>query len=170
MSIKYICFKGGIMARYESKLLYMLFVFGVIALLKGCKEAQAESLKSYSTRLGFKAPVEVYSAISKAAKAYGLDPTKMLAIGLIESGLNPVAFNFNSNGTLDYGLFQINTVIASSECLEYNIYTIIGNSYCAAKVIKRHKLSGDPYYLGRFHSKTPSRKIGYYNKLKELEQ
>jgi hypothetical protein len=118
--------------------------------------------------MGFKAPVAVYKAISDAARTYGLDETKMLRVAIVESSLNPKAHGFNKNGTEDIGLFQINTVIAKDECQEFNLWNVKGNALCAAKVMARHKRSGDPYYIGRYHSKNHSRKLDYYRKVRNL--
>jgi hypothetical protein len=145
----------------------MLGVFGLVLMFKSC-EASAESLADYAKRLGFKPPLEVTKAISYAAKSYGLDEAKLLRIAVIESSLNPKAYGLNRNGTEDVGLFQINTVTYSHECIEFNVWSIKGNALCAAKVLSRHKKSGDPYYIGRYHSLTPSRKLDYYRKVRNI--
>ena len=46
---------------------------------------------------------------SEAAKEYNLAPELLYAIGQHESGLNPAAVNWNSNGTYDFGPMQINS-------------------------------------------------------------
>lgn len=87
---------------------------------------------------------------------------ELTAIGILETGLGSNSKNrINTNGTVDQGIFQINTVNRIS-CIEYNLASIEGNAYCAAKLLhsiaKKHS-----DYLGRYHSKTPSRKIAYQN-------
>lgn len=47
---------------------------------------------------------------AKIAKAFPEDPKLMIAVAKAESGLNPRAIHKNTNGTLDIGIFQINTV------------------------------------------------------------
>lgn len=151
------------------RIIWMLGVFGLVLLFKSC-EAKAESLADYAKRLGFKPSVEVTKAISYAARNYGLDETKLLRIAIVESSLNPKAYGLNKNGTEDIGLFQINTVTYSHECIEFNVWSAKGNALCAAKVLSRHKKSGDPYFIGRFHSLTPDKKLRYYNKVRELKR
>src|SRR5690606_2014218 len=46
----------------------------------------------------------------KAAGFSGEDLVTITAIGMAESGCRPNASNANTNGSVDYGLFQINTV------------------------------------------------------------
>ncbi|PRA32418.1 transglycosylase SLT domain-containing protein [Pseudomonas poae] len=44
-----------------------------------------------------------------AASRYHVDPLLLYAIAKVESGLNPGARNFNSDGSQDIGLMQINS-------------------------------------------------------------
>lgn len=45
----------------------------------------------------------------ESAKLYRLDPYLLFAIAMVESGLNPAAFNGNTNGSYDTGMMQINS-------------------------------------------------------------
>ena len=45
----------------------------------------------------------------EAGKEYGVDPTLLWTVAKIESNFNPWAINYNSNGTYDFGLMQINS-------------------------------------------------------------
>lgn len=45
----------------------------------------------------------------KAAERYGVEARLLFAIAQQESGLNPSATNRNSDGSVDYGLMQINS-------------------------------------------------------------
>lgn len=45
----------------------------------------------------------------EAGKEYGISPSLLEAIAKNESNLNPKAVNRNRNGSLDYGLMQINS-------------------------------------------------------------
>ncbi len=51
---------------------------------------------------------DVKSQILAAAQKYGVDPTLALAVAAHESGFNPTATHQNSNGTTDWGVFQLN--------------------------------------------------------------
>ena len=45
----------------------------------------------------------------EAGTRYGISPTLLYAISKGESSFNPVAINYNTNGSYDYGLMQINS-------------------------------------------------------------
>lgn len=45
----------------------------------------------------------------EAGNRYGISPNLLHAISKAESSFNPVAINYNSNGSYDYGLMQINS-------------------------------------------------------------
>jgi len=45
----------------------------------------------------------------EAGYRYGISPHLLYAISKGESSFNPLAVNYNSNGTYDYGLMQINS-------------------------------------------------------------
>jgi len=95
----------------------------------------------------------------------------MLAILWLESsGGTNVKVRFNTNGTVDFGPFQINSVHATTTCKEYDILTDKGNVYCAAKLIAKHKkhASSDSMWVARYHSKTPHLKVRYFNKLQAI--
>lgn len=142
-----------------------------MSMLSLMAHADPKSLQHYSATLGVKAPIEPFKAIDTASKLYGIDPKQMVAIALIESRMNPKALNMNTNGTRDIGLFQINTVLVNTECVEFNVFSVQGNTLCAAKILKGHKAfaSADPEWVGRFHSKTPDIKTKYVQQLANLE-
>jgi hypothetical protein len=147
-------------------LIWLIGVLGLAIAVKAC-QVQAGTLEAHALRKGFKPSKEVTAAIKHAAKVYSVDERSMLAIAFIESSFNPSAFNVNVNGTVDVGLFQINTVVAKSECVEYNLWNAKGSALCAAKMIAKHKRTGDPLYLGRYHNSRKDLKLKYYNKVKE---
>ena len=47
---------------------------------------------------------------NRAAFKYGLPVSLIKAVAYTESGFNPQAIDYDSNGTYDYGVMQINTI------------------------------------------------------------
>lgn len=140
--------------------------------LTGVAHADPRALQVYASELGFKAPIEAFRAIDTASKTYSMDPQKLVRIAIVESSINHRAINTNMNGTKDIGLFQINTVIVNTDCVEFNIYNIQGNALCAAKLLLHHKVYAktDSDWIGRFHSKNPIKKAAYVRRLANIEQ
>ncbi len=129
------------------------------------------SLQAYAAGLGFKRTVEPFKAIYWASLRNDVDARKLVRIAIIESGVDVRAQRLNKNGTRDYGMFQINTVAKARWCPKARIFNTFENADCAAKIIShfKKKKSADPYWIGYYHSGTPSRKINYVNKLRLLE-
>lgn len=50
----------------------------------------------------------------EAGIEYGINPQILRAIAKVESNFNPAAVNYNTNGTYDFGLMQINSSWAST--------------------------------------------------------
>lgn len=49
------------------------------------------------------------SCFMSAAKMYSIDPALLVAIANVESGISMDAVNSNANGSIDYGVMQINS-------------------------------------------------------------
>lgn len=144
------------------RLVWLMGVLGLALVLKTC-DADAAPI------LPLKPPKTVMAAIKHAAKVYGVDERTMIAIAYIESSFRPDAYNVNVNGTVDLGLFQINSVVAKEECEEYNLWSAKGSALCAAKMIAKHKKTGDPLYIGRYHNSRPELKLKYYRRVQEVK-
>jgi len=120
------------------------------------------SIQSLAKANGYNPSQRVITAISNAAMRYHVSPLELTAIGILETGLGRYnRVRRNSNGTIDQGIFQINSVNVVS-CIEYNLASIEGNAYCAAKLLNTMALKHHDY-LGRYHSSNLKRKIGYQN-------
>lgn len=107
----------------------------------------------------------IYSVAVKT----GLDAADLVRIAYVESRFKVNAVRVNTNGTTDVGLFQVNSIHWTSTCKGLDVFSIQGNTECAARIILKHKKSAshfDTSWLGRYHSKTPSRKAKYINLLK----
>ena len=108
-----------------------------------------------------------HNTIALAAMANGIETTTMIKIAKIESNHNRKAKRLNLNGSIDIGMFQINSVHWNSTCKDLDVFSLGGNTECAARLIlaaKRHA-GKDRNWIGRYHSKTPHLKRAYVAKL-----
>jgi lysozyme-related protein Hpa2 len=128
----------------------------------------ADSVKALSS-LGYSVDKEVVKTIKQKAAKYGIKPDLMISIAALESSMNTKAVRINTNGTVDYGLFQINS-INREFCNDLDIQTVKGNTECAARLLVKHKSKKDvdSIWYCRYHSKTPSKKLEYCDKLKQI--
>ena len=111
------------------------------------------------------------ATIKAVASQHGLEPRLLKAIAFLESshGTN-TRLNKNKNGTYDIGPFQINSVHWNTTCKDLNLARQHDNTVCAARLIKaasKHA-SKDKAWVGRYHSKTPSLKLQYHNKVDKI--
>jgi len=150
----------------NKKVLIALILLSSQAKANDFKEVQDLALKN-----GFKPSKQVIQAVVKAARWYGLNPLDLASIGLIETGLGKyTSTNTNSNGTQDTGIFQINT-INKSKCIKFDLNTIEGSAFCAAKLlanIKKHYAPKDPEWTAIYHSKTKKYKKVYFAKITKV--
>jgi len=107
----------------------------------------------------------------QVAKKHRNVPSDLLkAIALVEnSRMNPKIKRTNRNGTKDYGLMQINTIIAKEfDTKESSLLRPRKNIQVAAKHLARFTKRGLSWYnIGKYHSKTPSKKILWIRKVKK---
>lgn len=125
-----------------------------------------------SERVEVKAPpITVLKVIYKAAKRFDVDSQDLIKIAFLESSFRANAKRVNRNGTIDVGMFQVNSVHWNTTCRAFDVFTLKGNAECAAKLLMLAKRGSetDPHWIGRYHSKTPSRKIKYSSKVASLE-
>lgn len=128
---------------------------------------QSQDVRDVATANGFKPSERIVNAILNASETYHIDAVELTAIAIVETSLGTNAkLRKNSNGTHDKGLFQINTV-NWPKCVEYNLDSPEGSALCAAKLLSQIKAKRADY-LGVYHSKTPSRKLAYMQKLGQV--
>lgn len=107
-------------------------------------------------------------AIARAARVFGIDFRYLGAIAIIESSFGRnIQTRINPNGTIDKGLFQINSV-NFPKCREFILDSVQGSAMCAAKLLAEIKTRRPDDYFGVFHSKTPSKKIAYMKKVQTV--
>ena len=88
---------------------------------------------------------QVYIAFRAILHEHGFKSNEikpMFYIASMESGLNPSALNYNRNGTVDIGLFQINS-IWQKRChvSSVELYDVTENIRCALIVLRNQGLS-----------------------------
>lgn len=130
-------------------------------------DTRYKDTESLAKANGFSPSKRVIRAIIRASDTYDIDALELTAIGIVETGLGKYnAIKKNLNGTHDRGIFQINTV-NYSKCVEYNLDSPEGSALCAAKLLSKIKYHRADY-LGVYHSKTPSKKMKYLNKVSQV--
>lgn len=124
-----------------------------------------------SIAIADKPTTKVLNLIYKAAAKHNLDAQDLIRIAYLESSFKVDAIRVNKNKTVDFGLFQINSVHWSTTCKGLDIFKVDGNINCAAKLLKMHKKheTTDMHWIGRYHSKTPSLKVKYANKVNGIK-
>lgn len=116
---------------------------------------------------GFNVSKRVADSILNASNQYNINAIELTAIGIVETGLGKYSrTRQNKDGSIDKGVFQINSV-NHSKCVEYNLESPEGNALCAAKLLAEIKTRRADY-LGVYHSKTPSKKAKYLQKITKV--
>lgn len=106
----------------------------------------------------------IVKVIYRAAAEFHVNAQDLVRIAYTESKFKPDAVRSNKNGTIDYGMFQVNSIHWTTTCKAMKVMQIRDNARCAAKIladIKQHHSHTDTQWLGRYHSKTPSKKAKY---------
>lgn len=142
-------------------------------LLKNIKNK--ESLMRLVAIFAFLAPFAFASNYDHLFKEYGehfgTPPALLKNIAKIESSLNPNCVNKNKNGTVDYGIMQINSVhfqeLKKYGINESNIMNPKVNIMAGAILLKNILKNGELEYdqIGKYHSKTPYFKSLWVQKL-----
>lgn len=107
----------------------------------------------------------------KAGADFGIEPTLLKRIATIESSLNPRAINQNSNGTVDIGLMQINSMhlrrLSRIGVTRQSLFDPEVNVYVAALLLSSHirKRGYNLDSIGRYHSANPIHKSKWLKRL-----
>jgi len=106
----------------------------------------------------------------EAGRTYGIAPALLKAIAQAESNLDPSAIHHNSNGTVDAGLMQINSIWADKLGPTWNyLFAPCTNVMVGAWIL--HQCIDDYCYtyawqaIGCYHSRTPSRRNAYATRI-----
>lgn len=104
---------------------------------------------------------------NEAGARYNIPPLLLWSISKWESGFNPSAVNYNTNGSYDYGLMQINTVHAAElkrvgiswDSLSDPCTNVMVGSWLLSKSIAEYGYNWKA--IGAYHSRTPSKRDRY---------
>jgi len=108
---------------------------------------------------------------NEAGAIYGIPPRLLQAIAKVESNYDPAAVNFNSNGSYDYGLMQINSWWAAPARLGKDVWLTIGDpcinvmvgAGILADLIERHGYVWES--VGYYNSGNKKRQKRYINRV-----
>lgn len=101
----------------------------------------------------------------EAGAEYGINPQILRAIAKVESNFNARALNYNTNGTYDFGLMQINSIWAATIGKER--WNTLGdpcsNAKTGAWILKTcmNKYGYTWKAIGCYHSQTPEKRDRY---------
>lgn len=111
-----------------------------------------------------------------AAQAENVSPVVLHGIAVVESQNNPHAINHNKNGTVDYGILQINS-IHLKELKKYGVHRAdllnkCTNIYTGARILrgKMNKYGNTWAAVGAYHSETPHERWQYARKVRLVVQ
>jgi hypothetical protein len=101
----------------------------------------------------------------EAGMQYGINPQILRAIARVESGFNPRAVNWNTNGSYDFGVMQINSIWAETLGLER--WSTLGDpcsniktgAMILANCMKKYGYTWEA--IGCYNSQTPDKRDRY---------
>lgn len=112
------------------------------------------------------------SCLQSAAEFHGVNPHLLLAVLQVESGLNPRAVGKNTNGTVDLGIGQINSMhlpeLQRYGVTEKHLLDGCKGAYVSAWFLKRGLERHGYTWFGAaaYHSVTPVHNLRYQGLLK----
>lgn len=113
----------------------------------------------------------VYACWEYIGAVYQVNPYLLAAIAKTESNFNANAVRYNSNGTKDIGVMQINSlwlpILAQHGITEQQLFDPCTNIAVGAWILRQRQGSyGNTWEaVGTYHSKTPAYKWNYASKV-----
>lgn len=107
----------------------------------------------------------------ESAKQYRLDPYLLFAVAMVESGLNPTAFNGNTNGSFDTGMMQINSywfpTLRKYGIEKQNLHDPCVSIQVGAWILawNFHQLGYTWQAIGAYNAKSYDKRVIYANKV-----
>lgn len=109
----------------------------------------------------------------EAARYQQVSPIALRGIAMVESSMNPKAMNRNKNGSIDYGLMQVNSIhlpeLKRYKIRRHDLMNTCKNIYVAAWLLRRsmNKYGNTWRAIGGYHSNTPGEREEYAEKVKK---
>lgn len=156
------------------KLTYIMGVLTILALSSQAQAKDVKTLKEAMTTMMDDKSYDKYTAIAqsilKHSKTYNVDPMFVVALLRTESSFD----QFAVSSTGDLGIGQINPNVWGDEFIRLkrkplNIERLKKDQDYAiqrtVEILSLIKKESDPKWIGRYHSKTPSLKAAYFEKI-----
>lgn len=104
----------------------------------------------------------------EAGQRYAVSPHLLWAIAKAESSFNPSAINHNSNGTLDVGLMQVNSIWTDQlgptwAYLHDPCTNVMAGAWILSQCVRDYGYTWQA--VGCYHSRTPSRRDAYASRI-----
>jgi len=112
--------------------------------------------------------------IEDAARRFGTNADVLRAIAIVESRVRPQAERVNPNGSIDRGLYQINSIhlpeLAVAGIGPADLHDVCLSSHVASMLLKRQMAKfGDTWTaVGAYHSTLPAKRDVYAAKVREV--
>ncbi len=124
-----------------------------------------------SLLLAFTSTAHAY-CFEEAGRTYNISPLLLWAIGKAESNFNPKAINWNSNGTFDFGVMQINSSWkktlgdTSWQQLGNPCFNVKTGAWILAQCIHQHGYNWQA--VGCYNSKTTNHQRTYSRRISQI--
>lgn len=131
------------------------------AFLLASAPAMGQQTSASAVSLGSMPLTSATQCVVKAAERHSVNPWVLKAILKVESNFKPGAVTRNSNGTVDLGMAQINSIhlkeLSNYGIAEDDLLNPCVSTYVAAwHLAKQHRRHGNTWFaVGAYHSATP---------------
>ena len=111
------------------------------------------------------------SCFEQAGARYGIAPSLLKAISVVESGSNPVALNRNRDGSEDLGLMQVNSrwlgVLAPFGIGRDQLFDACINTHVGAWILAQNisRLGYGWEAVGAYNARSPKKRAAYASRI-----
>ncbi len=165
----------GAQANSHSKCLLISLIWPIFLLVKITRKLCKRRAKILLCLCLLLAPATAEAfCFEEAGRIYGVPPRLLWAIAKVESNFNPTAINENSNGSVDYGLMQINSWWVEKGKLTQAQWHSLGDpctnvktgAWVLAQCLRQH---GEGWQgIGCYNAMDPKKRRAYAKKVFEI--